>query len=258
MRSPTVLLASAAACIWCVALCSSPRGALALEPHQAAATCSSSAGDAEDNLQRHTFDLGYGEEVFNFYLTPDVSTFYQEDAGSRRVARPRFNGMSGKFVNMSPEPVKWYWDPGNAPGILMANCPPFSAVGTATFPTHKFYFADDKDPSVILKRFRVADGESIYYYDPFEDPLGDAKTTRRNLEVLTLSEYEKYEKHKRSMLFSKKYREITGRDYLPIYPRNKPIHYLWPADYYGQQHWATTRETHFVELPPEQILPEIT
>jgi prolyl 4-hydroxylase len=29
---------------------------------------------------------------------------------------------------------------------------------------------------------------------------------------------------------------------------------MWRADYYGQQHWVTTRETHFVTLPDEKEL----
>lgn len=220
-------------------------------------TCSAQDTSLRDpNLQRHTFDIGYGEEEFDFYVTPDVSTFYQEEPGSRTPVTPKFNGISGKFVNMSPVRVEWYWDPGSGQkGILMAICPPFESVGTATFPTHKFYFTDSD--GVILKRFVVVPGRSIYYYDPFE-VVGDEQATRRNLELLTLDEYEKYETHKRTMLFNEKYREITGRDYLPVYPRNKPIHYLWPADYYGQQHWAMTKETHFVELPPEHKLKKIT
>jgi len=31
---------------------------------------------------------------------------------------------------------------------------------------------------------------------------------------------------------------------------------MWPADYFGQEHWVTTRETHFESLPPlEEIEP---
>ena len=154
--------------------------------------------------------------------------------------------------------MKWYWDPGRGePGILMAICPPFEAVGTATFPSHRFYFADDEDPNKILKRFTVVEGQSVMYYDPFVVE-GDEKATRRNLESLTLDEYEKYEKRARTMRFNQIYRETTGRDYLPIYPRNKLTHFLWPADYYGQQHWATTKETHFVDIPPDTKAKKIT
>ena len=219
-------------------------------------TCSARDTSLRDaNLHRHTFDIGYGEEEFDFYVTPDVSTFYQEEKGSRTPATPKFNGISGKFINLSNEKVEWFWDPGNGQkGILMAVAPPFESVGTATFPSHKFYFSSD---GVVVKRFVVVPGRSIYYYDPFE-VLGDEQATRKNLEQLNYEDYEKYEKHKRTMLFNEKYREITGRDYLPMYPRNKPIHYLWPADYYGQQHWATTNETHFTELPPEHKLKKIT
>ena len=29
---------------------------------------------------------------------------------------------------------------------------------------------------------------------------------------------------------------------------------MWRADYFGQEHWVETKETHFVELPPESEL----
>jgi len=209
-------------------------------------------------LVTREFDLGFGPEWFDFYVPPDVSQCYREEAGSKVARKPKFNGMSGKFINMSPHAVKWYWDPGRGePGILMAICPPFEAVGTATFPSHRFYFADDEDPDKILKRFTVVEGQSVMYYDPFVVE-GDEKATRRNLESLTLDEYEKYEKRARTMRFNEIYRETTGRDYLPIYPRNKLTHFLWPADYYGQQHWATTKETHFVDIPPDTKAKKIT
>jgi prolyl 4-hydroxylase len=139
----------------------------------------------------------------------------------------------------------------------MANCPPFEAVGTATFPFHQFYFTDYNDPTKILKRFTVVEGQMVMYYDPFVVD-GDEKATRRNLESLTLDEYEKYEKRARTMRFNEIYRKTTGRDYLSVYPRNKPMHFLWPADYYGQQHWATTKETHFVDIPPDKKVKMIT
>lgn len=42
-----------------------------------------------------------------------------------------------------------------------------------------------------------------------------------------------------------------------MYPRNAPSHKLWRADFFGQEHWVTTRETHFVEMPNEEELSPI-
>ena len=64
-------------------------------------TCSAQEGDEIDpNLQRMTFDIGYGEETFDFYIRPDISTFYQEEPGSRTPMPPKHVGFAGKFVNL--------------------------------------------------------------------------------------------------------------------------------------------------------------
>ena len=65
-------------------------------------TCSAQEGDEIDpNLQRETFDIGYGEETFDFYIRPDISTFYQEEPGSRTPMTPKHVGFAGKWVNLS-------------------------------------------------------------------------------------------------------------------------------------------------------------
>ena len=64
-------------------------------------TCSAQEGDDIDpNLQRLTFDIGYGEETFDFYIRPDISTFYQEEPGSRTPMTPKHVGFAGKWSNM--------------------------------------------------------------------------------------------------------------------------------------------------------------
>lgn len=215
------------------------------------------SGNADPNLVRQSFDIGYGEEEFDFYITPDVSTFYRESPGSRDVVRPRHPGLAGKFVNMGTEPLKLYWDPGSGQrGSLTGMVAPFMSGGTATFPRHKFFFADSSNIDDVKERFTIDPNQSVYYYDPYEVP-GDEEATRLNLESLSVDDYEKYDILKRSRLFAQEYKKVTGRDYLSIYPRDKPRHYMWQADYFGQQHWVTTKETHFVQLPPREKLLKI-
>ena len=55
------------------------------------------------------FDIGNGEQMFMAYATPDISSFYQKDAGTKQAKDPRFHGIAGKFINLSPEPVRLYW-----------------------------------------------------------------------------------------------------------------------------------------------------
>lgn len=223
-------------------------------------TCSAQEGDKIDpNLQRLTFDIGYGEETFDFYVRPDISTFYREEPGSRTPMTPKHVGFAGKWVNMSPERLLLFWDPGNGQaGSLIGAAGPFQSAGTATFPNHKFYFAKPNDPhNNIVARFVAKPGHCVMYYDPFDVP-GDKEATQRSLQSLTLEQYERYEAQKRTRLFNEKYREVTGRDYLAIYPRAKPRYFHWPAEYFGQEHWVTSKETHFATLPPEDKLEKIT
>ena len=223
-------------------------------------TCSAQEGDETDsNLRRLTFDIGYGEETFDFYVRPDVSTYYQEAAGTRTPMTPRAIGFAGKWVNLSSERLLLFWDPGSGEaGSLIGAAGPFQSAGTATFPNHKFYFAKPDDPNNnIVARFVAKPGHSVMYYDPYDVP-GDEEATKRNLQSLTLDQYEKYEAQKRTRLFNDKYREVTGRDYLAIYPRAKPRYFHWPAEYFGQVHWVTSRDTHFDALPPQDKLGQIT
>ena len=54
------------------------------------------------------FDDGR-QELFLAYFPPDVSTFYQEETGTRKPVQPYFNGQFGKFINMSPNPIRIDW-----------------------------------------------------------------------------------------------------------------------------------------------------
>jgi len=42
------------------------------------------------------------------------------------------------------------------------------------------------------------------------------------------------------------------------YPRSPASHHMWRADYFGQEHWVTTSETHFVQHPPKEQAKRIT
>lgn len=134
----------------------------------------------------------------------------------------------------------------------MGKCKPFHTMGTASFKGHRFFFGkDDYDTSkVVLQHFKVdSDGvTNHYYYDPLTIE-GNAEQTRKNLSMLTMSEYEKYNKMLRNKKFAEEYLKFTGRQYMTMYPREKPRHFMWPADYIGQTHWVTTKEVHFDSLP---------
>eukprot|EP00560_Eucampia_antarctica_P004543 CAMPEP_0197834052 /NCGR_PEP_ID=MMETSP1437-20131217/21024_1 /TAXON_ID=49252 ORGANISM="Eucampia antarctica, Strain CCMP1452" /NCGR_SAMPLE_ID=MMETSP1437 /ASSEMBLY_ACC=CAM_ASM_001096 /LENGTH=456 /DNA_ID=CAMNT_0043438465 /DNA_START=376 /DNA_END=1746 /DNA_ORIENTATION=+ len=202
----------------------------------------------DPSLHEMRFDMGYGEEVFNAYLQPDISSFSQ--GKYENVKTPDHSGWAVKFLNLSPAPVDYYWVEG-ARKIFMGQLSPFNAKGTASFPNHNFIFTREGDEHDILASFKMTPGESLYFYDPIEGK-------EENLAKLTNDEWQRYEKQKRSQAFAKTYKEFTGRNYLSLYPRPPPSHKLWMADHFGQTHWVTSKETHFTRHPPQDELKRVT
>lgn len=139
----------------------------------------------------------------------------------------------------------------------MGVCKPFHSVGTASFPGHNFIFAplDYMQSKVVYQHFPIdkTGTNALYYYDPIHVP-GNEERTKKNLARLTLSEYEKYNKMVRNRKFAEHYKKVTGREYLTMYPRPKPRHFMWPADYINQTHWVTSRETFFKNIPEDDLL----
>jgi len=161
--------------------------------------------------------------------------------------------MPSNFFNLSPGTVRLYWMPGNGQeGVPMAIIKPFGATGTASFPGHIFMLApiedDHNEKKTPLITYNILD-RIIFYYDPFDIP-NDPELTRKRLAKLSFSDYEKYEKLRRNRAFGEKYEEFTGREYISRFPRAQPRHKMWRADYFGQEHWVTSKETHFNKIPP--------
>lgn len=228
----------------------------------------------DPNLVQMNFTLP-GEtkvETFMAYVTPHVSTFYRDEDGgvegtgkekrNKNEKRKRMNmhwqGLAGKFVNLSPEDMVLNWDDGQGGGVYIGDAAPFEAVSTATHPGHEFYFAPKNNPVDIKWRCKVIQTQNIYFYDPFSTDDSNANETPippRSLSTLKEKQRKKYNIQKRSLAFSQEYKKVTGREYLSLYPkRPAPMHKMWNADYYGQQHWVSTAETHFTHLPPESKL----
>lgn len=152
-----------------------------------------------------------------------------------------------------------YWE--SSPGgerHEMRHHNPFSPSGTATFPGHRFLFCGLKNPNDVRKLMIVGDyPDNIYYYDPYHVE-GDPEQTEKNLAVLNNEEREKYNQWRKTLSFHEQYLNVTGRSYLANYLRAPPMHHMWPAEYFGQEHWVTTRETHFQQVPPKKELAPVS
>jgi hypothetical protein len=62
-------------------------------------------------LQELTYDVGDGPQTTLVYVEPPVETMYPpgEEPPSRTKVTPKFNGLAGKFINMSNKKVTLYW-----------------------------------------------------------------------------------------------------------------------------------------------------
>lgn len=107
-------------------------------------------------------------------------------------------------------------------------------------------------------------GTSVYYCDPFvphdsSDPsAGEVRGPVLDREAILDDDEQEalYQAAQLNRDFAKAYKNFTGgSEWLANYPSQPPRHYMWRADYFGQQHVVPTRETHFVALPAEHDLP---
>jgi hypothetical protein len=223
-------------------------------------TCSVSYDTSDPNLKPLTYDVGDGPQTKLVYVTPHVTSFYKGTPPAKTAVKPKHKGLAAKFINMSNKKVRLYWEPtlNSKSKSLMRVIPPFAATGSASFPGHLFFLTPQNDPNTIIHRWEVgAYPDNVYVYDPYL-VAGDDAATLNNLKTF-LSEEERplYDGWNRTRTFHDIYRNFTGRSYLANYLRAPPTHFMWPADHFGQQHWITTRETHFTQMPPKELLGKI-
>mmetsp|Transcript_20994 Transcript_20994/g.21320 ORF Transcript_20994/g.21320 Transcript_20994/m.21320 type:complete len:331 (-) Transcript_20994:679-1671(-) len=101
-------------------------------------------------------------------------------------------------------------------------------------------------------------------FDPYDEniPQSDQSVKRyggdSGLKRLNSDEREQYFLQKQNIDFARQYKAFTGADWLTVYTnRDRPSHKMWPADHFGQDNWVTSKETHFVKLPPRNLLEKV-
>lgn len=62
-------------------------------------------------LQEMKYDVGDGEQTTLVYVEPPVASMYPpgEEPPSKTKVQPQFNGLAGKFINMSNKKLTLYW-----------------------------------------------------------------------------------------------------------------------------------------------------
>lgn len=189
---------------------------------------------------------------------PDVASFYRlrpppGHAPGRDVkaTTPSFTGFAAKFVNLGPHALDLWWDgDGSGVGRKIALVEPFQSVGTATHNGQSFRFSPTYDKDHALVRFVLTSDDVVVKYDPIADDKDGDKILR------SLSEEQRrlYDAQLLSLAYGKDYLVQTGRHWLSNFPRPPPAHFMHEADYFGRKHKIVTSQTHFVSLPPDELL----
>jgi hypothetical protein len=213
-------------------------------------TCSDGNGYRDPNLVPMLVDFGKHQDNVLVYVTPDVSTFYNETPGTRSKKETTFKGQFGKFINMSNKPVRVFWISQSGQKHYIADLSPFGAAGTATYPDHEFVVTEQRDPDKELTKWIMEEFNSLYKYDPYGS-LEKAQTE------LTSDEFQLYALQRENLAFDKMYRYKTGRQWLALYGRKQaPKFPMWPAEAFGQKFQIVTNETHFISQPPDDLATE--
>lgn len=198
------------------------------------------------SLKEMFVDFGTYNETFYAYVTPDVATFYNQTPGSMKPAKPKFNGLFGKFINLGPGSVRVYWesDTKGVEPVYISDLEPFGSAGTATYPTHKFIVTSKTNAKKVLTRWTIKAGESLYYHDP----LGSAENA---VKALSQAQLPLYHMQYLNKLFAEQYKKFTGTDYLALYKQKMaPRFHMWRPEAIGDTFTVESIENHFVELPP--------
>jgi prolyl 4-hydroxylase len=217
--------------------------------------------EMDPGLQKMTFDIGSGTEVAWVSVLPNVSSFYRDATGSspdRNVVTPAYKGQVCNFINLSDKKVVLSLEKSQGPSIQLRELDPMSGKGMSVVEGQTLFFADAKGR--LIQRFSITDDSgSLHVYDPYYIE-GYPEVTESYVSMLSPEQQSLYRQWRATIEFAQHYTKATGRAFLshyngqtPLKPP-KPKHSMWRADYFGQEHWVTTREVHYDRLPPAEHL----
>ena len=211
------------------------------------------------------------------YIQPEVRAMYPEDHPTmteRRAAGKSldpsslsFTGFAAKFYNLSPKTLNLWWDGASGKNLgerLVGEVQPYESIGTATTPGQSFSFSAVYDRDHVVGRWTVTSDEAVIAYDPYrgDQSKGNGRTEEENEAALgrelTPEQRGLYEAQLLNLAYGRDYLIKTGRPWLGMFPRPRPHHRMWDAEYLGKKHKVTTRQTRFVSMPPEKELVGLT
>mmetsp|Transcript_15740 Transcript_15740/g.29686 ORF Transcript_15740/g.29686 Transcript_15740/m.29686 type:complete len:707 (+) Transcript_15740:70-2190(+) len=201
------------------------------------------------------------------YVQPHIRSFYRDEVNSKKSSslsvktvletekedflediRPvslTYTGFTAKFINLSTKPMNLYWDGKNKPKFR-ARIEPFEAFSTVTTPGNSFYLAPVYDKEHAMERWIMTADEAVVFYDAIEN---DSEVLMR----LSREERKLYEMQKLNIKYGQDYLVKTQRSWLSMFPRPMHMHFMWSAEYYGQEHEVISDQSHFITLPTDRV-----
>ena len=152
-----------------------------------------------------------------------------------------YTGFIAKFINLSTKPMSLFWDGRDKPKFR-SRIQPFEAFTTVTTPGNTFYITPIYDKDHAMERWTMTADEAVVTYDSIEND---------NDVYMSLSKEEKklYEMQKLNLKYGQEYLAKTQRSWLSMFPRPINMHFMWEANYFGQEHKVLSRQSHFVKMP---------
>jgi hypothetical protein len=137
--------------------------------------------------------------------------------------------MPARFRNRRNDNLDQYWISGST-WVFQGKTSPKDESGQNVYTTHKFAFCkagkhelENCKNGGHIAIFTIRAEKFIYTIDANEDD----------------AEFVKYAEEEATFVAA--YKKRTGRHWQAIYPRNKPLHPLWPAEFVGQKHTISTK-----------------
>jgi len=189
------------------------------------------------------------------YVQPPFASFFKNKDGKGKAlsvsdihygkelkkASLTYTGFTAKFINLSPKPLHLFWE-GKEKPKFRSRIQPFEAFTTVTSPGNTFYIAPTYDKDHALERWTVTADEAVLAYDSIEN---DNEVYMR----LTKEEKKLYEMQKLNMKYGQEYLAKTQRSWLSMFPRPMNMHFMWDAQYFGQEYKVLSAQSHFLTMP---------
>ncbi len=195
----------------------------------------------DNHLYRMEYNVGDGPQETFVYVEPAP---LDRNNSTSPQPPPSFSGRHVKFFNLLTVPIELYWEQETKTSLVKV-LRPLSTAGITAFVDHVFSF---RLREVVVERFRVRADASNVFSIPLK--VVDRLSRHYQLPERTQPQEESYQWLTKSLLYNDYYYNATGRSFLSRYGRLPPRHYMWPAEFVGQEHAIQNRTLTVLSCAP--------